>query len=73
VGILPARASDVRSAAGHRVRKTSGLASAATLGTLSTLAVSAPHACTSGLKRSASLAANGRHIRIGMANKHAVG
>jgi hypothetical protein len=60
------RASAARSAAGRPAKRTSGSALAAMSGTRSTREASAQLACTSGLKRSASRAADGRLIRSGM-------
>jgi hypothetical protein len=65
-GYHQGRASDARSAAGRPGRKISGFASVAMSGIPSTRAASAQPAFTSGLKLSASLAADGRRIRIGM-------
>jgi hypothetical protein len=48
------------------IMPTAGLASAAISGTHSTLVECAPPASISGVKRSASRAADGRRIRIGM-------
>src|ERR1700688_890264 len=62
----PAHVFAARSAAGRPAKKTSGSAPAVTSGTLSIREPSAQPACTSGLKRSASLAADGRRIRIGI-------
>jgi len=64
-GTHPAHASAARCAAGLHAMKTAGSASADILGTRSTLAASVPRACTSGLKLSAFLAADGRGIRTG--------
>jgi hypothetical protein len=63
-----ALASDARSAAGRPARKTIGFVSAGTIGTRSIPGVSAPPASTNGLRRSASSAAGGRRIRIGIRN-----
>ena len=60
------RASVARSAAGRPTKKISGLAPAAMSGTLSTREASAQPVSTSGLRPSASLAADGRRIRSGM-------
>jgi hypothetical protein len=54
------------SAVGRPAKTTNGFAPAATSGTRSRPEASAQPACTSGLKPSASLAADGRRIRIGM-------
>ncbi len=59
------RASDARCAAGHPARATCGLAPAASNGTLSIREECAPFAFTSGVRLSASRAADGRRIRIG--------
>ena len=60
------RASAVRSAAGRLAKRTSGSVSAVMSGTRSTPEASARRACTSGLKRSASRAVDGRRTRSGM-------
>lgn len=60
------RASAVRSAVGRPAKKINGSATAAINGTRSTLEAFAQPASTSGLKRNASLAADGRCIRSGM-------
>ena len=60
------RASAARCVAGRHARRTSGSASVGIHGTLSTLAVSALRAFTSGLKLNAYRAADGRGIRIGI-------
>jgi hypothetical protein len=60
------RASAARSAAGRPARKISGSVSAVIRGIPSTREECAPVASTSGLKRSASLAADGRRIRSGI-------
>src|SRR5271170_4997379 len=62
-------ASAARSAVGRPDKKTVGSAHADTSGTRSTAGESAPPASTSGLRPSASLAADGRCIRTGMLNK----
>ena len=59
-------ASAARCAAGRPAKRTNGLVPAATNGTRSTPEVFAPRVFTSGLRPSASLAAGGRCIRIGM-------
>lgn len=59
-------ASLARSAVGRFASKTNGFAPAASSGTHSTLEESAQRACINGLKRSASLAVDGRRIPIGM-------
>lgn len=56
-----------------RARAISGLAIAVISGTPSTREESALHAFTTGLRPSASLAANGRRIRIGMRNRKTEG
>jgi hypothetical protein len=61
-----AHASAARSAAGRRAKRTNGSAHAATSGTRSILAGFALPAFTSGLRRNAYLAADGRRTRIGM-------
>ena len=66
ITFLPSRASVARSAAGRPARKTAGFARAEMNGTPLTPEVSAHPACTNGLRHSASLAADGRRIRIGM-------
>jgi hypothetical protein len=60
------RASAARYAAGRLGKTTNGSASAVIRGTHLILEEFAHRACTSGLRRSASLAAVGRRIRIGM-------
>jgi hypothetical protein len=60
------RASAAHYAAGRRAKRTNGSASAAMAGTPSIREVSAHRACTSGLRPSASRAANGRRILSGM-------
>src|SRR5579864_2981579 len=60
------RASAAHSAAGRLAKKTNGFATADTIGTPSTREASAPPACTSGLKPSASHAVDGRLTQIGM-------
>jgi hypothetical protein len=65
-GSLQDHASAARSAAGRLAKKTSGLAPADMNGTRSTLEAYAQLASISGLKPSAFLAADGRHIRVGM-------
>ena len=62
----PARGSGARFAVGRAARKISGPAHADTVGTHSTPEASAQRACINGLKRSASLAPDGRRIPIGM-------
>jgi len=65
----PSRASVARCAAGRPAKKTSGSAPAATSGIPSTREAYALLACTSGLKPSAFLAADGRRIPTGMRSK----
>ena len=60
------RASAARSAAGRPVRKITGSVSAVIRGIPLIREASAQRASTSGLKRSAFLAADGRRIRTGM-------
>jgi hypothetical protein len=60
------RASAAHSAAGRHGKKTNGFATADTSGTPSTREASAQPVSISGLKPSASCAADGRRIRIGM-------
>ena len=65
--IRPVRASAARSAAGRPpAKKTNGLATAATNGTRSTREGRAQPAYNGGLRLSASLAVDGRRIRLGM-------
>ena len=64
----PVHEFDVHSVAGRPVRKTTGLVAADTNGTALIREECAQPACTSGLKLSASLAADGRRVRIGMLN-----
>ena len=59
-------ASAGRSASGRLAKKTMVLAPAGTNGTPSTREASALHACTSGVNPSASRAASGQRIPIGM-------
>ena len=66
VSTRPAPASGARCAAGRRAKKTNGSAPADTNGTRSTREECVPLACTSGLRPSASRAAAGRRIRIGI-------
>jgi adenine-specific DNA methylase len=63
--VRPNRASVARSAAGRHAKKTNGFAHADTNGIPSTREASAQHASISGLRPSASLAADGRRIRCG--------
>jgi hypothetical protein len=62
----PPRVSALRSAVGRLAKKTNGSAPADMSGTRSIREASAQHVFTSGLRRSASHAADGRRIRIGM-------
>jgi hypothetical protein len=61
-----AHAFAARSAVGGPAKRTNGPVPAGTGGTRSTLDASALPACTSGLKSSASLAADGRRTHSGM-------
>ena len=65
-GSQQVRASGARYAAGRPGKKTNGFASAVIRGTPLTQEVSAPRAFTSGLRRSASRAADGQRTRSGM-------
>jgi hypothetical protein len=65
-GTHPSRESAARSVVGRPGKKTNGSALAAMSGTLSTRLDCAPPAFTSGRRRNASLAADGRRIRTGM-------
>jgi len=60
------RVSAARSAAGRLAKRTNGSASAVIRGTRLKREAYVPRACTSGLKLSASHAADGRRIRSGM-------
>jgi hypothetical protein len=62
----PAHVFAARSVAGRRARTTNGSARAALSGIPSTLGESAQPAFTSGVRRSASCAVDGRRIRSGM-------
>jgi hypothetical protein len=64
--LQPLCASGARSAVGRPAKKTNGFVTADASGTRSIPEVSAQPAFTSGLKRSASRAADGRGIRTGM-------
>jgi len=61
-----------RSAGGRPVKRTSGVAPADVNGTRLTREASVQPACTSGLKRNASLAPDGRYIRSGMRSDSAL-
>ena len=61
-----------RSVVGRLVSKTNGFARVATSGTRSTREESAHRACISGLKRSASLAVDGRRIPTGIRTEQGV-
>jgi len=64
-GTHPARASGVQSAVGLPAKKTNGSAHADKSGTRSTQEACVQPASTNGLKRNASLAADGRRTRFG--------
>ena len=65
----PTLVSDVRCAAGHPAKKTSGLVPVGMNGTRSIQEASAQPACTSGLKLNAFRVADGRRTQIGTGSR----